>query len=314
MSGIKICGTGHCAGDQVITNDDLANRVQTSDEWITSRTGIVTRYICNNKTHTDLCLEAAEQAMLRANIAPHEIGAVIVATMTADTLMPSAACMMQKLLNLPQDIICFDLNAACTGFVSAMHTMECLLQNATRKYGLVIGADALSRVLDWDDRNTCVLFGDGAGAVVVEYQKQCESIHAVLGARGEQNLLHLPGAGAQAQYISMEGTKVFKFAVEAVPQCMEQVLEKAKKSMDEVDFFVFHQANARIIDFAVRRYHIPQEKYYKNIAQYGNTSAASIPIVLSELQENGIVKSGNRVMIVAFGGGLTWGGALIEFA
>ncbi|MDD3347263.1 beta-ketoacyl-ACP synthase III [Oscillibacter sp.] len=315
MSGIKIRGTGRCVPEKVVTNDDLAKIVDTNDAWIASRTGIRRRRHCAGETHTALCVGAARAALEKSGIAPEEIGVCIVATLTPDHLVPAAACLLQRELGLAEDTLCFDLNAACTGFLFALHTMECLLAAAPRKYGLVIGAEVLSRILDWTDRGTCILFGDGAGAAVVEWREGWTSIGAVLGTRGDDALLRVAGAETgERSFIRMDGTKVFKFAVETVPRCMDQVLEKAGMTADDVDFFVFHQANARIIDLAVRKYRIPPEKYYKNIEEYGNTSAASIPLVLSELQDLQKVHSGSRVLVVGFGGGLTWGGALVEFA
>ena len=270
---------------------------------------------CETESHNSLCAAAARQALDKAGVAPEEIGACIVATVSPDTIVPSAACALQRELGLPNDIICFDLNAACTGFLFALHTMECLLNSSPRKYGLVVGAEVLSRMVDWNDRSTCILFGDGAGAAVVECRQDWPSISAVLGCHGDEHILRIAGPGTgEPSVIQMEGTRVFKFAVEAVPWCVDQVLARTGKTMDDVDFFVFHQANARIIDLVVRKYHIPPEKYYKNIAEYGNTSAASIPLVLSELEEAGTVGPGSRVLVVGFGGGLTWGGALVEFA
>ena len=315
MNGIKICGTGRAVPEKVVTNQDLEKIVETNDEWITSRTGIQRRHHCTGETHASLCVSAAKAALDRAGVSPDRIGACIVATVTADTLVPSAACMLQRELGLPTDTPCFDLNAACTGFLYALHTMECLLNASPRKFGLVVGCEELSRVINWEDRGTCILFGDGAGAAVVECREGWPSIGAVLGSQGDDELLRLPGiASGERGFIAMEGTKVFKFAVEAIPRCMEQVLEKAHMTAADVDFFVFHQANARIIDLAVRKFRIPPEKYYKNIQEYGNTSAASIPLVLSELQDQGKVGPGSRTLVVGFGGGLTWGGALIEFA
>ena len=315
MNGIKLRGTGRCVPANVVTNDDLAKLVDTSDEWITARTGIRSRYRCAAETHADLCANAARAALKRAGVSPSEIGACIVATVSADTVVPSAACMLQRALGLPEDTPCFDLNAACTGFVYALHTMECLLNAAPRKFGLVVGAEALSKVVDWTDRSTCILFGDGAAAAVVECREGWPSIGAVLGSRGDSTLLRLPGLGrGEPNVLSMEGTQVFKFAVETVPACMDAVLAKSGLTIDDIDFFVFHQANARIIDLAVRKYRIPPEKYYKNIDRYGNTAAASVPLVLSELEEQGRIGSGSRLLTVAFGGGLTWGGAVIEMA
>ena len=316
MNGIKIVGTGYAAPSKIVTNDDLAKIVETNDEWITSRTGISRRrHMAEGETFTSITVQAARKALESSGIPADSIGACIVATLTPDTLVPSAACLLQRELGLPMDIPCFDLNAACTGFLYALHTMECLLAVSERKYGLVIGAENLSRIINWEDRGTCILFGDGAGAAVVESRAEWNSISAVLGCHGDGQILRVPGVEtAERSLISMEGTKVFKFAVEAVPYCMDQVLEKAGLNIDDVDFFVFHQANARIIDLVVRKYHIPQEKYYKNIAEYGNTSAASIPLVIGELHEMGKVGHGSRVLVVGFGGGLTWGGALVEFA
>ena len=315
MNGIKIRGTGRCVPENVVTNQDLAKIVETSDEWITTRTGIQHRHHSTTESHADLCLAAAKSALEKAGVAPAEIGAVIVATVTPGTACPSAACLLQRDLGLPQDIPCFDLNAACTGFLFALHTMECLLNASPRKFGLVVGAEQLSRVINWADRNTCILFGDGAGAAVVECGEGWPSISAVLGTRGDDELLRLPGLETgERGFIAMDGKKVFKFAVETVPACIDAVLEKAGKTVDDVDFFVFHQANARIIDLAVRKYRIPAEKYYKNISEYGNTAAASVPLVLSELQDQGRIGPGSRMLVVAFGGGLTWGGTLIEFA
>ena len=316
MNGIKIRGTGRGVPSRLVTNEDLEKRVDTSAEWITSRTGIHTRRHCaGGETFSTLNAAAARAALKDAGIAPEEIGACIVATLSADTLVPSAACLLQKELNLPQDIPCFDLNAACTGFLFGLHTMECLLNASPRKFGLVVGAENLSRLLNWEDRGTCILFGDGAGAAVVECREGWPSVSAVLGCHGNSELLYLPGPESEEHgYLSMEGTRVFKFAVEAVPWCVDQVLRKTGQTVEDVDFFVFHQANARIIDLAVRKYRIPPEKYYKNIAEYGNTSAASIPLVLSELREQGKIGPGSRLLAVGFGGGLTWGGCLIEFA
>ena len=194
MSGIKIRGTGRFAPAKIVTNDDLAKIVDTSDEWITTRTGIQTRHHCTTETHTDMCVGAARQALENAGISPEDIGACVVATFSSDYLAPSAACMVQRGLGLPHDAVCFDLNAACSGFLFAIHTMECLLAQAPRKYGLVIGAEMLSRFINWEDRGTCVLFGDGAGAVVVEWREDYPSIHAVLGCHGDPDMLGVTGA------------------------------------------------------------------------------------------------------------------------
>lgn len=314
MSGLKLLGTGSGLPGEILTNDDLARMVDTSDEWITTRTGISSRRRCGpGESHTGLCLQAARQALERAGVGPEEIGVCIVATLTPDRLTPATACVLQKELGMGEDTVCFDLNAACSGFVYALHTAQCLLAAATRKFGLVIGAEVLSRVTDYTDRSTCVLFGDGAGAAVVEWREDYPSICAVLGCRGNTEALRIPGVASGApSYIHMEGQPVFRFAVETVPKCITQVLDKAGLTADDVDRFVFHQANQRIIDMAVKKLKLPPEKCTGNIARTGNTSAASVPILLDELVSQGALRSGQRALCVGFGAGLTWAGALLE--
>lgn len=315
MSGIKICGVGKSVPEKIVTNDDMAKIVDTNDEWIYPRTGIKKRHYCEGESQSELCINAAKEAIKRADISPRDIGVCLVATMTADTIIPSCACLLQKELGLEEDTVCFDLNAACSGFVYAMHTAECLLKSCHKRYGLVIGGEVMSRILNFEDRTTCILFGDGAGVAVVELDEDLDSINAVLGARGDKDILHVHGVGTNERcFLSMEGTKVFKFAVEAVSDCIDKVLLKSKRAIEDVDYFVFHQANARIIDLVVKKYGIPQERYYRNIEEYANTSAASVPLVLCELAEKELVKKGSKVLMVGFGGGLTWGGALVEFA
>lgn len=314
MGGIKICGAGHAVPKQVLTNQDLERMVETNDAWIQARTGISQRYRVAEEPLGTLCLQAAKTALREAGISAEDIGVCIVATITPDSLVPSQACRLQRDLGLPQDTLCFDLNAACTGFLFALRTMEGLLSGSVRPYGLVLGAEALSRIVNWEDRSTCILFGDGAGAAVVRYSPDDSPMYTDLGCRGDDRLLTVPGPGQTPMHISMEGQSVFRFAVETVPASMDRLMEKARVRPEDVDFFVFHQANARIMDLVVRKYHIPSEKYYKNIHRYGNTSAASIPLVLSELWEQGKLYSGCRALVMGFGGGLTWGSALVEFA
>ncbi len=315
MSGIRIKGTGFSVPEHIITNEYLSQIVDTNEEWILTRTGIEHRHHLSKESHSDLCTWAARMALKNAGIQPDEIGACIVATLTADDLVPSAACALQRDLGLPQDSICFDLSAGCTGFVFALHTMECLLANNKKKYGLVVGCETLSKIINWEDRSTCILFGDGAGATVVEFDENYSSIQAIYGASGNDQILRVNGVDPNKRsLIYMEGKAVFKFAVEVVPYCLDEMLKRTGKKIDDVDFFVFHQANARIIDYVVKKYHIPAEKYYKNISEYGNTSAASIPIVLAELWEQKKINKNSCVLCIGFGGGLTWGGAMLEFS
>ncbi len=314
MNGLKLVSTGSAMPKGVVTNEDLTKIVDTSDEWITTRTGIHTRRRCGEgESHTQLCLAAARQALERAGIAPEAVGVCLIATFTGDHLNPATACILQKELGFPEDTVCFDLNAACSGFVYALHTAQCLLAAAPRKFGLVLGAEVLSRVTDYTDRSTCILFGDGAGAAVVEWGEDYPSIHAVLGCRGDADVLYTPGVNTEApSYIHMEGQSVFRFAVETVPRCISQVLEQAGLGVEDVDRYVFHQANQRIIDLAMRKLHLPPEKCTGNIAHTGNTSAASVPLLLDELVSTGALRSGQRALCVGFGAGLTWGGALLE--
>ena len=314
MSGVKLISTGSALPSQVVSNHDLARLVDTSDEWISTRTGISSRRRCApGEDHTGLCLQAARQALERSGLAPEQIGVCLVATLTPDWLTPAAACLLQRELGLLEDTVCFDLNAACSGFVYALHTAQCLLAASERNYALVIGAEALSRVTDYGDRSTCILFGDGAGAALLEWREDYPSLHSVLGCRGSTDVLSIPGVAAgRPSYIRMEGQPVFRFAVETVPKCITQVLDKAGLGVDDVDRFIFHQANQRIIDMAVRKLKLPPEKCTGNIARTGNTSAASVPILLDELVSRGALRSGQRVLCVGFGGGLTWAGALLE--
>ena len=316
MNGIKLLSTGSALPRQAVTNDDMAKRVDTSDEWIATRTGIRSRYHCSgDETHIGLCLAAARQALDRSGIGPEQIGVCIVATLSQDFLTPATACILQRNLGFPEDTVCFDLNAACSGFVYALHTAECLLAASQRKYGLIVGAEALSRITDFTDRSTCVLFGDGAGAALVEWRADYPSLHAVLGCRGNQEALYVPGANSTSpSYIHMDGKAVFRFAVEALPHCAKEVVEKAGLTLSDVDRFVFHQANQRIIDFSVKKLGVDPEKCTGNIARTGNTSAASVPLLLDELITSGVLTSGQKALCVGFGGGLTWAGALLELA
>ena len=290
MNGIKLLSTGSAVPAKVVTNDDLAKIVDTNDEWISTRTGIRSRRYCGEgESHTALCLAAARQALARSGVKPSELGVCVVATFTQDFLTPAAACLLQRELGL--------------------------LAAAPRKYGLVLGAEVLSRVTDFDDRSTCVLFGDGAGAAVVEWRADYPSLHAVLGCRGNDECLYAPGVNtSRPAHIHMDGQPVFRFAVEAVPRCAKEVLSKAGLGLEDVDRFVFHQANQRIIDFAIKKLGVDPDKCTGNIARTGNTSAASVPLLLDELVTAGALRSGQKALCVGFGGGLTWAGALLELA
>ena len=314
MNAIKLLGTGRHVPSRCLTNDDLSRMVDTSDQWIRERTGIVTRYLCGEgEGNTSSALAAAKTAMERAGVGPEDIGVCVAATFTADHATPSLACELHQLLGFAETTPAFDVNAACTGFLHALETARCLLAAGRLRApcALVVGSEALSRITDFTDRSTCVLFGDGAAAAVIRLTDDAPYA-CVLGARGDTQILRAGGAGETDRFIHMDGPAVFRFAVDAVPKCIDAVLSQAGMPLSQVDHVICHQANSRIIDYVVRRLKAPPEKFYKNMDRYGNTSAASIPIALDELLEKGLARQGQIALCVGFGAGLTWGGALLK--
>ncbi len=315
MTGLKVIATGGALPSRVVTNDDLSKIVETSDEWIYPRTGIHSRYFCGeDESATDLAIRAASQALERAAIDKNEIGCVIVATLSAEFACPSTACLVQEALGLPADIAALDVNAACTGFIYGTEVARGFLSGNGKKYALVIGVEKLSKILDMTDRTTCVLFGDGAGAAVYEADDDA-MYYSIQGASGSKDIL-VPGVNEAdgKSYVSMNGKNVFKFAVSAIPRVINGLFSKSELTMDDVDWVVCHQANARIIDHVVKKFKAPSEKFYKNMDRFGNTSAASVPLALNELCESGKVKENDSVMMVGFGGGLTEAGVLLRYA
>lgn len=310
LKGLRIIGTGHYAPDNVVTNDDLSKIVDTNDEWITSRTGIKRRHHVTTEKNQDLAVAAAKMALENAGIDKSELGVLICATVRADNLTPSMACMVQKLLELPNDMPCFDLNAACSGFMYGLQVARGMLLQSDKKYGLVIGSETLSKILDMTDRSTCILFGDGAGAAVIELSDN--AYYSVLGSKGDDVVLQCPNDQGD-RYVTMLGSDVFKFAVSTVPKTIFQLLDKAGVTADDIDLFVCHQANMRIIESVAKKCKQSLDKFFVNLDEYGNTSSASIPIALSELNQKGMLKPGMKIICVGFGGGLTWGGAYIEW-
>ena len=314
MNGIRVLGTGRHIPSRCVTNDDMAQIVETSDQWIQERTGICRRHFCGEgEGNTSNAFAAARLAMERAGVGPEDIGICVAATFTADHGTPSLACELHHLLGLPESAPSFDVNAACTGFLHALEAARCYLAagDPSAPCALVEGSEVLSRVTDFTDRSTCVLFGDGAGAAVIRLDDTVPQA-TVLGARGDDQVLRCPGIGQEKAYIYMDGKAVFRFAVDAFPKSIHAVLDKAGLTLEDVDHIVCHQANARIIDFVIRKLKAPEEKFYKNIQEYGNTSAASIPIALDEMVEKGIARPGETLLLVGFGGGLTWGGTLLR--
>lgn len=313
MRGLKMISTGRCLPRRSVTNKDMSELVETNDEWIFSRTGIRTRRFCGEETAVDLSAGAAQQAMERAGIRPEELGACVVCTITPDYLAPSEACLLQRRLGLPEDIPCFDLNAGCTGFLYGLQVIRGLLLQSPRRYALLVGAEVLSRITDFADRSTCVLFGDGArrgGA----HAGGTGSLGQYLGRQGRGRGHPRAGPGQEARpYIKMDGQKVFRFAVEAIPRCIGELLGRTGLELEDIDWFVPHQANRRIIDHVAKKLRLPEGRFYQNMERYGNTSAASIPIALDEMAESGLLLRGQKVMCIGFGAGLTWGGALLEW-
>lgn len=310
MNGLKLLGTGYALPTRVLDNDAMTAYVETSDEWITTRTGIRQRYFCGEgESTTTLAIEAARKALDDSGLDKSEIGCVIVATSSGEYVMPSTACLVHKALALREDIPVFDLGAACAGFLYAVDAARAMLLAHGGRAALVIGAEQMSQLLDMADRNTCVLFGDAAGAAVFALDEDAEYAY-VCGTRGDMAIQ--VGGPRRTLPMTMEGQNVFRFAVSTIPATVEELLEKTGKTLDEVDWVVCHQANQRIIDASVRRLGVPAEKFYKNLDRYANTSAASIPLALAEMKESGKLTSGQRVILVGFGGGLTWAGVMLR--
>ena len=305
----QILGTGSFAPEKIVTNDDLSHMVETSDEWITKRVGVKQRHVCTTETATDMGVAAARRALENSGVKPEELDMIIAATISADTISPGLAGMVQN--RLGATCPCFDMNVACPGFLFALDVADGFFARGRVKKVLVVSSERMSGLIDWADRSTCVIFGDGAGAVVVKLE---EAPYAyTLGAEGGDDGLYIGGCGSQEPYIHMEGQKTFRFAVEKVPQCVHRLLEESGLSLEDIDWFVLHQANKRIIDHVAKKLGVPGERFYQNISQYGNTSAASIPIALDEMAEQGLLQRGQKLLLVGFGAGLTWGGALLEW-
>lgn len=311
MSGIHIISTGRAVPEKVVTNDDMSQIVDTNDEWISTRTGIKQRHFCEeNERNWQLAVKAAEKAIENAGIDKSDIGLLIVATFTPDYATPSVACIVQRELELRTDMMAFDINAACSGYLYGLNTAAAMLSDDNIKYALVIGSEQISTRLDMEDRGTCVLFGDGAGAAIVEHSDN--ELVSVMGAEGNIEALYCPGHTFPKQYVCMDGKKVFKFAVSTISGVTKEVLDKAGIGIEDVDYIVCHQANERIIRSVMKQYKDCEDKFYINIQNYGNTSAASIAIALDEMNEKGMLKPGTKVILVGFGAGFTWGGMLIE--
>jgi 3-oxoacyl-[acyl-carrier-protein] synthase-3 len=323
--GTVVLGTGSCLPEKVLTNLELESIVDTSAEWIKSRTGIESRHIGGKGEKTyQLATQAAQKALESAGVAAEEIGLIVLGTISSHMLMPSSACFVQKELGA-KNAFAYDINAACSGFLYGMDLADKYIKADHSMKVLVIGAETLSSRLNWQDRNTCILFGDGAGAAVLGYSETDRGIigsnmHSD-GSLWELLCMHAPQSlnpdlvveGNAGAYILMEGREVFKHAVRAMADAVSVLLEREKVSRESLSLVIPHQANMRILNNLIDRLHIPQSKVFINVYKYGNTSAASIPIALDEAHSNGLIAQGDTILFCSFGGGFTWGATLIKW-
>lgn len=317
----KIIGTGSAVPAHKITNDDLAKVVETNDEWISSRTGIKERRIAEEETTVSMSVLAAKKALEDAGTDPLELDLIIVATCSPDYFFPNTACCVQDAIGAV-NAAAFDLSAACSGFLFGLNTIQAYMKAGIYKKALLIGAETMSKLINWEDRSTCVLFGDGAGAAVIQAEEkgmigmiQYSDGHQgpVLTCKARETSNFLAAREQNTDYIYMEGQPVFKFAVKKVPECIQALLEKTGIQKEEIKYYVLHQANSRIIDSVARRMKEPEEKFPMNLHFYGNTSAASIPILLDEMNRKGMLNRGDKIVLSGFGAGLTWGASLLEW-
>lgn len=315
---IKVLGTGFYVPEKIVTNDDLSNLVETNDEWITQRVGVKERRISETETAADFAINAAKKALQSANVSGDEIDLIIAATISSESLCPTVAGSVQSAIgaNCPA----FDINSACSGFLFALDTAVSYIMRGNLRNVLVIGSERLSKIVDWKDRSTCVIFGDGAGAIVVSAGDGYLSSR--LYTNGGNEVIEIPSFSGSSPfykgeekhpYIFMDGQETFKFAVNRIVDDIKYVTEKAEMTLEEIDYIIPHQANIRIIEYASKRLKVPKEKFFVNIDKYGNTSSASVPMALSQLYESGNLKRGDKIVLCAFGGGLSSAACVIKW-
>jgi 3-oxoacyl-[acyl-carrier-protein] synthase-3 len=329
MISSKIIGTGSYLPQKILTNDELSRIVDTNDEWIFQRAGIKERRIASDSEVTsDLAANAALAAIENAGMIPADIDLIIVATITPDKLLPSTATRVQKKIKA-RKVAAFDISAACSGFVYGLTIADQFIKSGFYKNILVIGVELLSRITNWEDRTTCVLFGDGAGAVVLsanEIENDTGFKNVTLGADGfsPPEWLEIPAGGSalpasnesvqrKLHYLAMNGKEIFKFGIKIIPETINRLLDKNDYTIEDIDLIIPHQANVRIVESAAKRLGISKEKFFMNIDKYANTSAASIPIALDDARKKDLIKKGDKVIMIGFGGGLTWGAVLYEW-
>lgn len=320
MKNLKITGYGKAFPSRVVSNHDLSKIVETSDEWIAQRTGIKERRM-GELGASELASMAAKMALQNANLKPEDIDLIICSTVSPDFITPSVSCMVQKNLGIPDhSVMAMDVNAACTGFIFGLKTAAALL-SSFHKRALIIGTETLSRMMNFSDRSTCILFGDGAGAVVLERTETEKELFFYTNCRGEEGFLNIEGFESNPELqtkeiktgcIKMHGDEVFKFALRANEDALSKILEQSGLNIEDIDLIIPHQANYRIIEAMAKRSHLPLDKFFINLEKYGNTSSASIAVAMCEAHEAGLIKEGMKLLLVGFGGGLTWGSCLIE--
>lgn len=323
MNNIKIAGIGAYSPSLVVTNDDISKLVETNDEWIQERTGIKERRISEGEDTSDFAVKSAMIALDRANIKSEDLELIIVATISPDNFIPSVACLVQSKLNAHK-AACFDINVACSGFLYGLEIANSMMKSMNYKNALVIGSETLSKLMDWTDRGTCILFGDGGGAAVLTRCEKGGIIKSYLrsdGLRGEA--LTIEAADFKTPFakenkekdrvIKMNGREVFKFATTAIADGVTEILKDSNLTLDDIKYIVPHQANYRIINSAAKKLNVETEKFYINLDRYGNTSSASVPLALNEMMEEGLINEGDKIILVAFGGGLTHAATLVEF-
>lgn len=317
----KICGTGSYVPENYYDNNDIAKLVETNDEWIRERTGIVKRHIADRDTTVSMAVRAAEAALENGKIKTEELDLILVSTITPNTIIPCTACEVQKAIGAV-NATGFDLSAACSGFVFAYNTAQAYIAAGMYRNVLIIGSETLSDIVNWEDRGSCILFGDGAGAAVLRAEEgevfpcvtHSDGVKgAVLACESRQQKDWKRKEEAKQTYLSMDGQEVFKFAVKKVPEVIGELLEKTGYEVEDIDWFVLHQANMRIIESVAKRMKTDSNKFPMNISEYGNTSSASIAILLDEMNRSGKIKRGQKIVFAGFGAGLSWGASLAEW-
>lgn len=317
----RITGIGAYVPQTIVTNDDLAKIVETSDEWISSRTGIRERRISTKEGTSDLAAEAARRALEAAGVKPEELDLIILGTSSPDCNYPSGACEVQAKIGA-RNAVAFDVSAACAGFIFALNIVQGFFKAGIYQNALIIGAETLSKVTSWEDRSTCVLFGDGAGAAVLK-NEESGVIDMLMGSDGTKGDAlkctsrtlgnFLIGEKPELGFMTMDGQEVFRFAVKRVPESIETLMKQNQISKEEIAYYVLHQANERIVEAVARRLKEPMDKFPMTISKYGNTSTASIPLLLDDMLKKGMLKQGDKIIMSGFGAGMTWGAVLLEW-